>query len=249
MGKLKQAVALDSAADDHAQYVVLNIDNGNLGSLTHDQNPAFPGFTGLKPNDRAKARGYVGSAGELIIGGGPPLSNYKWLLNTATFHALALQAGNTDMGMASRTSVTANSPISVLLTGYVGEMQALPGDFVATYPCGGEIDYVRNHFSEFPSPFPNLAPSALVLKGPPLTVFVRSGQQLRVSSFAVAVEGDQPLSGVLLTSQDNPAYISASQAVFVPDKMLDPNTKYTVAIRGTNDGQRFEKRFSFTTGN
>jgi hypothetical protein len=52
----------------------------------------------------------------------------------------------------------------------------------------------------------------------------------------------------VLSNANRPNDLPLDQAAFIPDAVLAPNTTFNVYIRGTNDGQRFEKRFSFSTG-
>jgi hypothetical protein len=247
LGLLKQVASLDASAVDHASYLAINADNGNISALTHEQNPSFPGFTGTSGTARANFRGYAGGASDLLGTQGPAIDAYKAIFSAATYHSLTAQGQNADLGLGSRFSTAANAWLVVFNSGSASTQQ-LAGDFVATYPCNGVTGNRRNHAVETPSPFPQIALQDLVLKGPPITIFVRTGQQLKIFSVLLSGPNSQPLSGTLLTSANRPL-ILGHQAAFIPDRFLAANTTFDVVISGTNDGQRFEKRFSFSTGN
>jgi hypothetical protein len=246
MGLLKQVASLDASAVDHAAYLAVNNDNGNIVGLTHVQNPNFPGFTGVDGPVRAVFRGYAGYAGDLVGGSVSALDVYKGLFARATFHSLAAQGRSGDVGLGGRFSTVARSWLGVFNVG-IASTQLLSGDTVATYPCDGVANHFRNHSFEIPSPFP---PNVnLVDKGPPITIFVRDGQRLEVREVLLTDPNGVNLPGTILTSANTSGgFISGSQAAFVPDAVLAANSTFNVTIRGTNDGQRFEKRFSFTTG-
>jgi hypothetical protein len=258
MGLLAQNPGLDLASADHASYLSKNLDNGNLTSgLTHEQNPAWPGFTGRDGSARAQFRGYPGYASDLIsgVGAGNALLGYQVLFGYATFHSLSAQGPAKHVGLGEGRSNKFNADLTVINVGnqgfpttpseVVAGSQVVAGDAVVTYPCGGEILLFRSHVPEEPSPLPNVD---LTQRGPPITVSVRSLQELKIKEFSLTASGGVSLTGTLLTST-NRQNLPISQAAFIPDAPLPANTNFNVLIRGTNDGQRFEKRFSFTTGN
>lgn len=258
MGMLKQDMRLDEASLDHAIYLSVNTDNGNLSDLTHEQNVMWPGFTGLDGTARARYRGYPGVASDLISVGpaGSVVSGYQLLFGYATYHSLSAQGASKEIGLGqARTALNVeNAVLNVgipIVANTVAEALAaaqLPaGDTVITYPCGGETLLQRSHLArETPSPFPGVN---LSTKGPPITIAVRSPQALTITQFSLATQAGLGLSGSLLTSVNRPGLMSADEAAFIPDSVLPPNTTFNVLVRGTNDGQRFEKRFSFATGN
>lgn len=256
MGLMKQDERLDRASLDHSTYLAANIDNGNLSSITHEQNPAFPGYTGLDGTARAQFRAYPGVASDLIVSSGTALDGYQALFGYGVYHALAAQTGNKDIGLGDMRSERWNSKISVLNVAIpvvpanpqesLDSGQRPAGDTVVSYPCGGEALISRSHLPEFPSPFPDVPD--LTTKGPPITVFVRPRQLLQIREFTVTTAAGVAIEGTLLTAENRPGFIVASQAAFVPNARLPANTTFNVLIKGTNEGQRFEKRFSYSTG-
>lgn len=255
MGLLRQDERVDLAADDHSKYMAVNIDNGNLTGIVHEQDPTFPGFTGVSGTARVQFRGYPGTAGDLVAYSDAASSGIKSLFGYATYHSLIAQAGFglRDVGLGTARSIKTNWALSVLnmasptVSPEPSETTPqLAGDAVATYPCGGEVLLWRNHIAETPSPFPN---TDMTTKGPPITVFVRVPQRLLIRDFLLSTESGVSLPGTLLTSAERPGLIATFQAAFIPDAPLPADTTFNVYIRGTNEGQRFEKRFSFSTGN
>jgi hypothetical protein len=249
MGLLKQDTRLDHASADHAKYLVLNLENRNLSGLAHEQNPAWPGFTGIDGTARAQARGYPGIASDLIGGA------FEGIFAYASYHSLSAQGGNKDIGLGTAKFSSGdpgpavlnsgNPVVSTSVEGALASLQLPAGDAVLTYPCDGVRLNFRSHIDELPSPLPN---EDLTKRGAPITVFVRAGQVLRLSSFMVSTAGGANVPGTLLTAAERPGKLTLSSAVFIPMTALPANSILNVLIRGTNDGQRFEKRFSFSTG-
>lgn len=253
MGLLRQDARLDAASADHARYLAMHIDNGNLNGLTHAQDPALPGYTGGDGTARARYRGYPGGASDLLGGALTALHSNQTLFGYATYHSLAAQGGARDVGLASAMSVAWGQTITVFNVGVpilatdvaqaLDAAQLLAGDAVATYPCGGETLLSRSHMPESPSPFPN---ADLTTKGPPITIFVREAQQLLISNFALSTSTGAAVPATLLTSAER-EILPKSRAVIIPDTRLPANTTFNIVIKGTNEGQRFEKRFAFST--
>lgn len=245
MGKLAQVGSLDQSAIDHVRYLATNLDNGNLTELTHVQNPSHPSYTGTFPSDRARLRGYSALAAELAAADALVLSGYQGLFGDATFHSLIAQDSYAEVGLGSGFSQRINSWLSVITLGNA-KVQLVAQDSVVTYPCGGETLLWRNHSPESPSPLPNVS---LVTQGPPITIMVRDGQELKVREVTLTTQAGEHIGGTLLTNEgrtDN--RIKRNQAAFIPNKVLPAHTTFNATIRGTNEGQRFEKRFSFSTG-
>lgn len=255
MGLLRQDQRLDSASDDHANYLATNIDNNSISDLTHTQMVSFPGFTGADALSRARHRMYPGSATDLIDVDTVVLRSFQELFGYATFHSLAFQLGLRDLGLGSRQSAKWGAAIQVATLGVpmnpttaaetLQSQQLIAGDVVVTYPCGGEVLLRRNHVgNENPSPFPSVD---LTTKGPPITISVRNGQTLLIREFVLRDAAGAVIRGTLLTERERPGQLARNQGVFIADAPLTANTAFEVFIRGLNDGQRFEKRFSFST--
>lgn len=258
MGLLKQDTRLDQASLDHANYLAINIDNGNLNNpLTHEQNPGWPGFTGVDGLARAQFRTYPGSSADLLaaITTGQAVLAYQALFGYATFHSQTAQGGRVDVGLGTSRSMLRSLDLPVLNVGIpvlsstieqiLAASQLLAGDQVVTYPCGGETLLARRHTPENPSPLPGVD---LSTRGAPVTIAVRPTQSLRISEFNMTTSAGVAVPGTLLTNAER-TNIDVNQAVFIADAPLPANSTLNVLIRGTNEGQRFTKQFSYSAGN
>lgn len=256
LGLLKQDARLDLASTDHAKYLATNLDNGNINQVGRQQNPAFPGYTGLDANARAQVGGYSGPATDLLAQEASALIGYKTAFGYTSYQSLSAQGGVKDLGMASIKPSSSSAVVSVSNVGVpapagstpaqlLEAQQQIAGDVVATYPCGGEVLIRRTHGQEDPSPLPN---TDLSTKGPPITVFVRAGQTFRLREVMLTTASGTVIGGHFLTNLDRPQNLTPSQAIFIPAAPLPANTTFNFLVRGTNDWQRFEKRITFSTG-
>lgn len=248
-GALKQNAALDQAAQSHANYVAQNIDAGRADAYGHAENPAYPGFTGVTPLDRANFRSYGGLAvGEELAAAGPALFVVQGLLGT-TYHGLGLLRGESDVGIGSSPSSSMNLPIVTMEIGLhsTAEVQYLDSKTVATFPCDGQTSVTTTHGSEVPSPIPGRDFSAN-RPGRVIIASVRVNQTLTVSEFSLTPEGGTALKTILLTSATDPNKMLSSNVVaLIPDAPLAAKTTYTAKLVGTNNGQAVNKTWSFTT--
>jgi len=256
LGLLRQDARLDLASADHASYLATNLDNGNISQVAHQQNPAFPGYTGLDATARAQVRGYSGPATDLLVQEASALIGYKTAFGYTSYQSLSAQGGAKDLGLAGTKASSSTAFVSVFNVGVpapsgstpaqlLEAQQQIAGDVVATYPCGGEVLIRRNHGQEDPSPLPN---TDLSMKGSPITIFVRAGQTFRLKEVMLTTASGTVIGGHFLTNLDRPQYLTPSQAVFIPAAPLPANTTFNFLVRGTNDWQRFEKRIAFSTG-
>lgn len=256
LGLLKQDVRLDLASSDHANYLVTNLDNGNIKQVAHQQNPVFPGYSGSDATGRAQFRGYSGPASDLLAQESTALLGYKTVFGYTSYQSLSAQGGAKDLGLANAKPSSSSAVVSVFNVGVPAPSgrtpaqlleaeQQIAGDVVATYPCGGEVLIRRNHGQEEPSPLPN---TDLSTKGPPITIFVRAGQTFRLKEVMLTTASGTVIGGHFLRNEDRPQYLTPSQAIFIPAEPLPPNTTFNFFIRGTNDWQRFERRITFSTG-
>lgn len=256
LGLLKQDARIDLASTDHATYLATNLDSGNINQVAHQQNPAFPAYTGLDATARAQVRGYSGPASDLLAQESTALLGYKIAFGYTSYQSLSAQGGAKDLGLASTKPSSSSAFVSVINVGVpapsgststqlLEAQQQIAGDVVATYPCGGEVLIRRNHGQEDPSPLPN---TDLSTKGPPITIFVRAGQTFRLKEVLLTTASGTVIGGHFLRNEDRPQNLTPSQAVFIPAAPLPANTTFNFLVSGTNDWQRFEKRITFSTG-
>jgi hypothetical protein len=252
-GLLKQDTRLDQAADDHSNYLAINLPT--LGALTHVQMPSLPGFTGVTTVDRARFRGYplggqsdAGSVAEGVAAVEPALGLLRGtlVLTQSTYHALGALSDNIDVGLGTRVANGASVVTIKYGVQRRGLDQRLAGDTIALYPCDGEVNTLRVHPAESPDPMPGFV---LGTYGAPVIAKVRDDQLLTIDSWTIAPSGGAPLAATIRAYRRDPNNgMPLNFAALIPNAVLAPNTTYNVVLRGKNSGIPFERRYSFTTG-
>lgn len=238
-GALAQNKQLDQAAKAHVEYLTVN------NTWVHDETAGLPLFTGVTPNDRAKAAGYGGIGSEVLAGanGRDSLFALRRLLGGA-YHIQTLIYGYRDTGIGWRISAD-NTRRLVVGLGVAANEVAQNGAGVATYPCEGTANTLARNEAEAPAPFPS-EPNAVW--GQPIVV--KGSTALRVTSAAIAgPTGPVTIKasyGDGLTTDPN-GYCKTGWACIIPVE-LQPNTVYTATISGTDAGAAFTRAFMFRTG-
>ncbi|MFC3148319.1 CAP domain-containing protein [Piscinibacterium candidicorallinum] len=247
-GQLAQNPALDQASQDHANYLLTNF------VTTHQQDPTRQGFTGVWPWDRAQFRSYGSTyVTENVVGDGsvnlsPNTEGYSQGLGAASYHALSTFGPWLDVGIAV-SGVSQNSRWGVQMFGSRSSTsQLLAGDALATFPCEGTVLERPNHSVETPSPFAGTGRQDFSF-GHPLIAMVRMGQTLVVDSWTLTRQGDStPLANwrILTAANDPNRLLRPHQAVLIPDQPMVRGATYVVRIRGTNNGQAFDRTYTFS---
>ncbi|MGT2455718.1 CAP domain-containing protein [Cupriavidus basilensis] len=249
-GALAQNTALDKSAQAHANFVAANIDAGRSDAYGHFENPAYPGYTGHTPLDRANLQSYGGVGVSEDLAADQSANTAVQAFLSATYHAISALGGDHDIGIGvSPTMTTRAGRIVVLNPGLrsLSELQYLDSKTVATFPCDGQADVVRQHAFEAPSPIPGRDFSTNA-PGRAIFAIVRLNQTLNVSEFSVTPAGGNALKATLLTSNTDPnKALSSNVAVLIPDSPLAAKTTFTAKLVGTNNGQPVNKTWSFTT--
>jgi hypothetical protein len=78
---------------------------------------------------------------------------------------------------------------------------------------------------------------------------VRVGQTLVVDSWTLTRQGDAaPLANwrILTAANDPNSILRSHQAVLIPDQPLVRGATYVARIRGTNNGQPFDRTYTFS---
>jgi hypothetical protein len=246
-GLLKQDTRLDQAADDHANYLALNLQQ--IQAFAHAQQPGLPGFTGVNAGDRAAFRGYTGSAVDGILQGATSMSIEDALrvLAQSTYHSISALGGNVDVGFGARSTASSGRfVVGMYGIPQGGAAQRLAGDAVALSPCDGEVNRARRHALEIPDPMPGTAAGTY---GAPLIARVRDDQTLTIDDWTIAPAGGQAVAATLrVQGRDPNNAMVPNMAALIPNSVLAPNTTYNVVLRGKNSGIPFERLYSFTTG-
>ncbi len=267
-GKVRQNVALDTAARGHADWQLRN------GYSGHYQIGGTPGFTAVAPADRAATAGYAAPGSFVVRDIGVSQQGTSDTtgrgadavakLFSAPLHARKLLEGAIEVGIAVRSDRDqVSSPpggriavwIDLANLNATGNQEPVT-DAVLTYPCEGRTGIPRQLQGEDPNPIPGRDLLAQPL-GPTIQVRTRTGATLVITSSTLkdvatgtaitlrppagARYGNEPFFGPPLASQSHETWIAA-------DAPLKPFTAYEAAIAGTRDGVAFTKKFSFTTG-
>jgi uncharacterized protein YkwD len=266
-GKLKQSVKLDQAAHNHAQWIMLN----NF-TVSHNEQPGTPGFTGVNAADRAFAVGYDGYVGEEAGAASKNDSTtgnigeawIRLLLSTPIHGSGLVSPGyGSDFGIgfsdASPDPLWASLRAGDLLTGNLkSEWDAdaqraasayAPGE-VKTYPCDGTVGIMTKIANEIPNPVPdrNLATnptgSAIVVLSAPGTTLKLGGSTL----IHIASGAGVPMRAGVTDGVGSVVNLGPDTGFYLPDVPLAPNARYQFTFSGTVDGKPFTKTFSFETG-
>lgn len=262
-GRLAQNARLDTAAQSHADYMVLN------NVYSHNETLGNPGFTGATPGDRFTAAGYAWSrAGEAIgasmygsyfvgmpqQGSMPPYStttlsatNTLRLLYSTVYHLAGLTSGNRDVGIGVSTIDNNSDPRGTATTKYAvidsgvdtGSFeQAISADAVVTFPCEGTTGINPYFGPESPDPFPNGPDRSLNPYGQPVYLMSGPGTTLSVTSARITRQGgaDAPIT-VLTKANDPQNRLTDNQVFVVPTQGLAENATYLATISGTTSGK------------
>jgi hypothetical protein len=188
-----------------------------------------------------------------VIGDGsvfltPNAEGYSQSLAAASYHALSTFGPWVDVGIAV-SAVSQNSRWGVQMFGSRSSTaQLLAGDALATFPCDGTVLERPNHSVEIPSPFAGTGRQDFSF-GHPLVAMVRVGQTLVVDSWTLTRQGDAaPLANwrILTAANDPNSILRSHQAVLIPDQPLVRGATYVARIRGTNNGQPFDRTYTFS---
>lgn len=94
---------LTIAATGHIQYIVCNRDDPTVWG--HGQTLGRPCFTGVQPNDRARAAGYLPMVGEVMVGGVTPQEHVNAFLASPPHRAILLHVDGRHIGISEPRGV------------------------------------------------------------------------------------------------------------------------------------------------
>lgn len=254
--------ALGAAAQAHAEYLAANPDQWEPSA--HGETPGSPGFTGLRPVDRAAANGYRGGVGEIIHFAGPAEAAVDGWLQTL-YHRLPLLSPNT-VALGYGVAASADGRyVNVLDYGVVplsggrdgGTAPSSPGPSSATaapgsvaWPHPGQTG-VPTHWDgrEVPDPF-LLHPGVTGPVGYPITLtFPGPVRSLRLTE--ASLHGPDGAVSVLRFDPVSDDRLADTVAL-IPAEPLRPRSRYTVRMQGLVDRgggpQPFTRSWSFSTG-
>ncbi|MBX9935211.1 MAG: hypothetical protein K2Y10_01295, partial [Burkholderiaceae bacterium] len=195
LGYFEQDVALDKAAQAHADYVKVN---GGGQYYSHDEIPGRPGFTGIEPSDRALHFGYssIFAVGEGMSGNNGGSNLPVWKLLSVPYHAFSILDGYRYYGIGFNDNV------------FVGDLANKPNNpqkvtdrnTVLIYPCNNMIINVQGQGYEIPNP------SVLNGKedfGYSSTAIVLDGQKITVDSWELRDASNNIIPTIVMTADND----------------------------------------------
>ena len=265
-GLLRQSEALDSAAKGHANWIIVNKNEG------HMQIPDTPGFTGVAPWDRVVVSSY---GPDYSFESTEVMAFHSWseqgaaaravrgLLN-APYHLLNILRGwrEVGLGVKARVDLELMSGQETLVTIELATknnegLYADKSSALRTYPCEGATGMIRSLHAETPNPFPGRDLHAHPV-GTSIGVVAPVGSTLLISSASITnvrtgakVAILQPVSG---STDPNAAPLPEDRRVLVnegyisSESPMNANTPYQVSISGTTNRIPFTRTFTFVTG-
>jgi len=233
---------LDAAAQGHSDYQRLN------RSITHEQTPGQPGFTGAALTDRLLAAGYVLSgsyaAGEVISATTSGSGFYQAEeLITAIYHRFVIfEPAFKEIG-AGAASASGGYTYFTADFAAVNGLNTLGTGRLVTYPFANQTGVATNFFSDSEAPDP--VPDRNEV-GYPISVHADLRSTVLVRSFTVAPRGGTALETRLLSAAAGTSH-SESAAAIVPLAPLRSATTYDVSFSGSVGGVNVTRNWSFST--
>ncbi|MDI3299598.1 MAG: S-layer homology domain-containing protein [Bacillota bacterium] len=262
LAPLQLSDSLGRAAQAHADYFLTNVGRFQGISLAvHEENPSWPGFTGVEPWDRAAAQGYPSQAviGEDMAFGSGLLAGVDGLMATVYHRLLLLDpyAADLGVGLAGAQGQADVLPVLDLETGRRGSWPRLDPATAVLYPADGQGDVPVAFTGEIPDP---LAPfGARAPAGYPITVqfpsLLLSSLDLQSASLVDrSTGGDVPFWALTPQSaaQAGQADELGLAVALLPRAPLAAGHRYEVSVdvllRDVSGVEhRFQRTWSFTT--
>ena len=228
------------------------IDAATSSLKAHIEEVGQPGFTGVRPVNRANAAGYArgnATSAQEVTGfenQRDPLDQgcVAGLLRTVFHRGVLLESSLVDVGIGTKLSVDSRSRTCVINTSNARTLPTrTPDGWVGIYPGDGATGVATILGGEVPNPAPEIA-----IQGLPTSLYVTKGHVLSVSSFTLTSSDRLPVTVKLLTQKDFPTFMGSHQAYIVPYSALKPGTTYTAAFAGKDDAREVRRTWTFTTG-
>ena len=183
-GLVSQNTLLDTAAANHANYLVTNNLVANVVYLNnevpvsgvpstilggHFENPTgYNGYTGSTPLDRAKFAGYSGTAvSELLSFGSASGADCSASIEDSVYHLIEFISPFTDVGLSFNAGNGSGTVCAIELGISSGSGQFPPSGSWVYYPANGQTGVPPTFYNQAESPVP--APD-LQLAGHPIVL-------------------------------------------------------------------------------
>ncbi|MFS2006049.1 CAP domain-containing protein [Duganella sp. CT11-25] len=234
---------IDAAAQGHSDYQRTN------NTITHEQTPGQPGFTGVTLTDRLTAANYAlirpYALGEVISATSNSTGFYQAEeLIAAIYHRFVIfEPIFKEIGAGAATTSNGYTYFTADFTVVNGYSGLGAGQFVV-YPVNNQVNVPTNFFSDSESPDPVPGQNEV---GYPISVHAdNGGSGVTVQNFSVAPRGGSTLA-VRLLSNATDGDTGRSGAAIVPLAPLRNATIYDVSFSGTVSGMAVTRNWSFTT--
>jgi uncharacterized protein YkwD len=234
---------IDTAAQGHSDYQRTN------NTITHEQTPGQPGFTGVELIDRLRAASYAlplpYALGEVISATSNSTGFYQAEeLIAAIYHRFVIfEPIFKEIGAGAATTSSGYTYFTADFTVVNGYSGLGAGQFVV-YPANNQVNVPTNFFSDSESPDPVPGQNEV---GYPISVHAdNGGSGVTVQNFSVAPRGGSALTVRLLSNATDGA-TGRNGAAIVPLAPLKSATIYDVSFSGTVSGTAVTRNWSFTT--
>jgi uncharacterized protein YkwD len=234
---------IDAAAQGHSDYQRTN------NTITHEQTPGQPGFTGVTLTDRLTTANYAlirpYALGEVISATSNSTGFYQAEeLIAAIYHRFVIfEPIFKEIGAGAATTSNGYTYFTADFTVVNGYSGLGAGQFVV-YPVNNQVNVPTIFFSDSESPDPVPGQNEV---GYPISVHAdNGGSGVTVQNFSVAPRGGSALA-VRLLSNATDGDTGRSGAAIVPLAPLRNATIYDVSFSGTVSGMAVTRNWSFTT--
>lgn len=244
VGALARNNMLDRAAQAHSDYQRMN------STVTHDEDPAKPGYTGATVEARVQAAGYTlvrdYASGEIIAATANNSGFYMAeQLVTAIYHRFVMfEPLFRDMGAGAATGTDKYTYFTTNLGATHGYSAGLPSHTIVSWPVNGQTGVETTFASDYEEPDP--VPDRNEV-GYPISIHANLTETVAVQGFTVRPRGGANLPTRLLVKGQDPNTGMSSVAAIIPLAPLAANTTYDVSFTGTVGGAAVSRTWSFTT--
>lgn len=243
LGVLRRDARIERAALAHAVYQQLN----NL--VTHDEDPARTGYTGVTAQDRLRAAGYpldteANADGEVIAATAEPdgFAAAEGLMSAIYHRYLMLEPRFDLAGSAGTHRAGGYYWLNVNFAATRDSRGLGPGRLVV-WPAPDQKNVRTSFLSNEETPDPLDGRNEV---GFPVSVHADSGSTVHVGRFVIRERGGADLP-VKLLERGSDSETPASAAAIIPLAVLRKGLTYDVEFGGTLDGTPVERSWSFST--
>ena len=258
LGPVGQLTALNEAARDHADYVLMHPDVYDVQGLSvHEQLPDHEGYSGSRFWERMEAAGYDGHPfREVIAYQSTPEGAVAHWMETVYHRLPIIHPSARHIGYAQAR--IGSSRINVLDLGS-GEYAAPKTANGIAWPTPGAFD-VPLSWDGLESPKPQAPPNGYP-SGPVITLtfgldaafeviehtIIDVTDDTAADTAADTVDADRALPHVLLTPENDPHLKGESAIALYTHDPLHAGRTYEVRVMGILDGATYERSWTFST--